>query len=121
MDKKYHSGDRSVSIAVDEQGLITEIRLRGNSSINRVSSQLATLHKKALTESGITAPTLSRDEALLDTLKNPPNPAFAELFDPCTPAWKPCTVREKNCNSKSWLEKRQRGSAAFLRWPDPGS
>ncbi|MFY9190083.1 MAG: hypothetical protein WAN89_02255 [Lawsonella sp.] len=81
MDKKYHSGDRSVSIAVDEQGLITEIRLRGNSSINRVSSQLATLHKKALTESGITAPTLSRDEALLDTLKNPPNPAFSELFE----------------------------------------
>lgn len=80
MDKKYHSSDRSVSIAVDEQCKITDIRLRGNSSINRVSRQLASLHKKAFNQGGTTRPSLTRDESILATLENPPNPAFAELF-----------------------------------------
>ena len=80
MNKQYHSGDRSVTITVDDQCNITDIRLRGNSSINRVSTQLASLHKKAFTQGGVTAPTVQRDEGMLATLENPPIPAFAELF-----------------------------------------
>lgn len=79
MNKKYYSADRSIVLTVSGQRIIN-VELRGKSSVERLSSQLCALHKKAFPTEGSDKPIVTRDETTLDMLKNPPIPAFAELF-----------------------------------------